>query len=324
MSSLSLKSNCGDLTMYRNKRVGVLVGGLSSERDVSLKSGAAVANALRRRGYNVVVIDAMRDVAQTLVKERVEVVYVALHGKLGEDGAIQGLLEVLGIPYSGSGLLASALSMDKAASRRIFEARNLPTPPWIEVKEGEEVDPKSIPFEPPYVVKPSCEGSSVGVSIKVFPDKLSSALKRAFYYDDRALIEKYIKGREICVGVLNDEAIGTVEIRPKREFYDYKAKYEDENTEHFCPAPLNKKLEKKILKIGLEAHRSIGAEGGTRVDLRLDGDRPYLLELNALPGLTDVSLLPEIARHAGIEFDEFVERILNSARLKIRVKELKE
>lgn len=309
--------------MYRDKRVGVLVGGLSSEREVSIRTGTAVTNALKRRGYNVVVIDVGRDVASKLVENKIEVAYIALHGKLGEDGAIQGLLEVLGIPYTGSGVLASALSMDKAASRRIFEAHGLPTPPWIEVRENEKIDPRRIPFESPFVVKPACEGSSVGVSIKVTYDQLNDALKEAFYYDDRALIEKYIAGREICVGILNGEAIGTVEIRPKREFYDYKAKYEDAETEHICPAPLDKKVERELLRIAVEAHKSIGAEGGTRVDILLDGEKPYLLELNSLPGLTDVSLLPEIAKSAGIEFDELVERILNSARLKIKVRQLK-
>jgi D-alanine-D-alanine ligase len=302
----------------KTKKIGVLLGGLSAEREVSLKSGAAVHQALRDRGYDAVAIDVARDLAQVLVKERVDVAYICLHGRYGEDGAVQGLLELMGIPYTGSGVLASALAMNKIFAKKVFQLSGLTVAPYRVLRRGDKFDPEKFDFALPVVVKPSQEGSSVGVSIVRTEAQIGAALETAFSYDTEILVEQFVRGREIQVGILEERALGAIEIVPKGEFYDFETKYTPGLAEHFLPAPLPPELYRQVLTAGEEAHRALGCCGYSRVDfLVTDQGECYLLEVNTLPGMTALSLLPEIAQGAGIGFAELVERILVTAALKI-------
>lgn len=302
------------------KKIGVLMGGLSAEREVSLKSGAAVHQALVARGYNAVAIDVGRDIGLVLDRETVEVAFICLHGRLGEDGAVQGLLETMGIPYTGSGVLASALAMNKIFAKTVFQASGLTVAPYRVLRRGETLDPAGLGFSFPLVIKPSQEGSSVGVSIVKAEAGIPAALAEAFLYDEEILAEQFVKGREIQVGILDDRALGAIEIVPKNEFYDFEAKYTPGMARHILPAPLPVLLYQKVLEEGEKAHRCLGCNGYSRVDFLVTerGDC-FLLEVNTLPGMTALSLLPEIAGGVGIGFEELVERIVFSASLKIHV-----
>jgi D-alanine-D-alanine ligase len=310
----------------KKKRIGVLMGGRSAEREVSLASGKNILEALFELGYNTLPVEADENLAQYLVSEKIQVAFIGLHGRLGEDGAVQGLLEVMRIPYTGSGILASALSMNKVVSRQIFVQSGLPVPRYIVLQREKGVmTAEKIPIPLPVVVKPSQEGSSVGVSIILDQGQLPAAMEKAFEYDEEILVEEYIQGREISVGILGDEALAAIEIIPKVQFYNYEAKYSEGLAEHICPAPLPRIDYERALAIGLEAHRLLQCEGGTRVDF-LYREKPgaegqfFLLEVKSLPGMTRLSLLPEIARAKGISFSQLVERILLGARLKIPVR----
>ncbi len=301
----------------KSKKIGVLYGGLSAEREVSLKSGAAVHRALVAQGYNAVAIDVGRDLAEVLKREGVEAAFIALHGRYGEDGCVQGLLELLGIPYTGSGVLASALAMQKRYSKQAFAASGILTAPFRCYRRGEAVILADLPFGLPLVVKPAQEGSSVGISIVREEARLSQALELAFRHDDEILIEQYIKGQEVQVGILDDRPVGAIEIVPKNEFYDFEAKYTDGMAEHVFPARLEPALYEKSQQIGLAAHRALGCKGYSRVDLLVTsaGDC-FVLEVNTLPGMTALSLLPEIAaKGAGLSFEALVSRIIESAAL---------
>jgi len=302
----------------KHKRVGVLMGGLSAEREVSLKSGMAVHQALLKRGYDSTAIDVGHEVAAMLREERIEVAFIALHGRYGEDGCVQGLLELLQIPYTGSGVLASALAMHKLYSKQAFAAAGLTITPYVALKRGESMTAEQLPFSLPVVVKPVQEGSSVGVALVKQAGDLAAALDDAFRYDDQVLVEGYVKGQEVQVGILNDQPIGAIEIIPKREFYDYEAKYTDGLAEHVFPARLSPELYAKVQQLGLKAHQALGCSGYSRVDfLVTEGGECYLLEVNTLPGMTALSLLPEIAQKgAGLDFETLVERIIASAALK--------
>ncbi len=303
----------------KNKRIGVLMGGLSAEREVSLKSGMAVHQALLAQGYNSTAIDVRHSVADILREERIEVAFIALHGRYGEDGCIQGLLELMQIPYTGSGVLASALAMHKLYSKQAFSAAGLTITPYVAVRQGETCTVNDLPFDLPVVVKPVQEGSSVGVAIVKQADQLEAALADAFRYDDLVLVEQYVKGREVQVGILDNQPIGAIEIVPQKEFYDFEAKYSDGMAEHFFPARLPAELYEKVQQQGLQAHRALGCDGYCRVDfLVTETGECYLLEVNTLPGMTALSLLPEIAQKgAGLSFPALVERILLSASLKV-------
>ncbi len=286
------------------------MGGLSSERAVSLKSGAAVTAALNRLGYDTVAIDVDHEVATALRAQKVEVAFNALHGRFGEDGTIQGLLEIMHIPYTGSGVLASALGMNKAASRHVLMAAGLVMPSCRVICLDDEIS--ISPRDLPVVVKPVAEGSSVGVSLVFKEDDFPKAVAEAFQFGQQILVEPYIRGMEVAVGVLNDRAIGAIEIRPKEPFYNYTAKYVPGMSEHVFPAPLPPSVYENLLNDGLSAHRALGCKGYSRSDFIVREGTHYLLEVNTLPGMTETSLLPEIARGVGIEFDEMVERILIS------------
>ena len=302
----------------KGKRIGVLMGGLSAEREVSLKSGMAVHQALVRKGYDSIAIDVHHNVAAMLQKERIEVAFIALHGRYGEDGCVQGLLELMQIPYTGSGILASALAMHKLYSKQAFAAAGLTITPYVALRRGESLTVEQLPFGLPVVVKPVQEGSSVGVAIVRQAAQLQAALDDSFRYDDMVLVEGYVKGKEVQVGILDDRPIGAIEIIPKREFYDYEAKYSDGMAEHVFPARLDPALYEKVQQLGVKAHQALGCSGYSRVDfLVTEAGDCYLLEVNTLPGMTELSLLPEIAQKgAGLDFEALVERIVSSAALK--------
>jgi D-alanine-D-alanine ligase len=298
----------------KGKRIGVIMGGPSSEREVSLKTGRGVLEALVARGWDAVGIDwkAGESLPAALQQHRVEVAWIALHGVWGEDGCVQGLLECHGVPYTGSGVLASALAMDKVATRRIFDQESIESPRWR--RYHGPADAARLGF--PLVVKPSAEGSSVGVSIVKDQAGLQPALDAAGKGRGVVLVEQYVKGREINVGVLDDEAIGEVEIRPATEFYDYEAKYLRNDTQYLVPAPVSDAERRVLHDLAVRAHKALGCAGATRVDLILaEGGRAVCLEINTLPGMTDHSLLPKIAAHRGMDYATLVERILDSAAL---------
>lgn len=302
--------------LVTEKKIGVLMGGLSAEREVSLKSGDAILKALKDMGYNAAGIDVGKDLADGLKQEKVEFAFIALHGRYGEDGAVQGMLEIMGVPYTGSGIAASALGMNKVFSKKIFEFHKLSVGQYmiLEKKDLKDWKKKVSSLEFPAVVKPVSEGSSVGVSIVSEEKGLKDAFDLAFKYGNEIIIEKYIKGREIQVGILGKRALGAIEIIPKRQFYDYEAKYTPNMSEHIFPARLPEQIYNEVLELGLKAHRVLGCKGYSRVDLIIDSDnRPFLLEVNTLPGMTNVSLLPEIAKGVGIDFNRLVEMILMEA-----------
>ncbi len=297
------------------KHVAVLMGGWSAEREVSLVSGEAIVGTLRELGYNVSGIDVDRDVGQTLSDLAPDVAFNALHGRFGEDGTIQGLLEILAIPYTHSGVLASALAMDKPRAKRLFSDVGIRCPDGglytrAEVSAGHVM-------EPPFVVKPCNEGSSVGVRIVLEGDN-RPANDDDWQYSDTVLVERYIPGREIQVAVMGDRALGAVEIRPKGRFYDYQAKYTDGFAEHLMPAPLPKADYEEAGRLALLAHQTLGCRGVSRADLRYDdtGDDPaqfYMLEINTQPGMTPLSLVPEIAAHKGISFADLCAWMVEDA-----------
>ncbi len=300
---------------WKGRRVGVVMGGPSAEREVSLSSGGRVLAALQQKNYDAVGIDWQSsgdDLGVLLRRERVDVAWNALHGTFGEDGCVQGLLECLRIPYTGSGVLASALAMDKIATRRIFDQESIESPRWRRYHGAADVARVGYPL----VVKPSAEGSSVGVSIVKTPAELDAALALAAGCHGVTLLEEYVRGREINVGVLDDEALGEVEIRPATEFYDYAAKYLRNDTEYLVPAPITEDERRTLHALAVRAHRALGCAGATRVDLLLTVEgRAVCLEINTLPGMTDHSLLPKIAAHRGLDYPTLVERILDGARL---------
>lgn len=302
------------------KRVAVLLGGMSAEREVSLNTGAAVSGALRGLGYQVVEIDAQRDLPQRLVAERIDVAFIALHGRYGEDGALQGLLESMFIPYTGSGVLASAAAMDKVFAKRIFSAQGIPTPPYQTFPDAPSAlaAEGALPFPFPVVIKPSREGSSVGVHICKTPAEYRAGVEDAARYAGQLLVEQFIEGREVQGAVLDDEALGAIEIVPAREFYDYQAKYgAGSGTRYLFPAPLPPDQYARVNEVCLSAHRALGCGGATRSDAIASKDgRVWLLEVNTLPGMTATSLLPKIAAGRGIDFPALCERLLLGAALK--------
>jgi D-alanine-D-alanine ligase len=305
------------------RRVGVIMGGASGERDVSLRSGAAVAAALEARGHDVVriVIDEAFGPAsvQMLQRSSIDVAFLALHGRLGEDGCIQGLLEIVRVPYTGSGVLASALAMDKLKAKEMFRLHNVPTPPYYTVSSAQPLDDLASlhgTFGFPVVVKPCGEGSSLGVTKAGSLAELNQALDAAFVYDDLVIVERFIKAMEVNVGILDGKVLGAVEIAPKKGMYDYEAKYTAGMTEYFVPARLPPTRYKGALNLAERAAQALGCTGAVRVDLLVTaGENEYVLEVNTLPGMTDTSLLPKIAASAGYDFGGLCEAILEAARL---------
>ena len=299
------------------KRVAVLMGGPSAEREVSLVSGKACADALRAEGYDVTAIDVGRDVAALIaaLEPRPDAVFNALHGRWGEDGCVQGVLNLMGIPYTHSGLLASALAMDKPMAKRVFAAAGLRCPGGRLITREEFA--KGEPMARPYVMKPYNEGSSVGVRIVRQGDNIPPA--SSWSYGSAALVEPYIAGRELTVAVMGDRPLAVTELRSKTNFYDYEAKYTDGITQHLVPAPIPPKVYDAALAMALGAHQALGCRGVSRSDFRYDdtqGGGPeqlYLLEVNTQPGMTPLSLAPEQAKHVGISFGALVSWMVENA-----------
>ncbi len=295
------------------KRVAVLMGGWSAEREVSLVSGAAVSQALKRCGREVTAIDVQRDVGALLTRlyPRPDAVFNALHGRFGEDGCIQGLLDILGIPYTHSGLLASALAMDKAMAKRMFESAGLPVAEHkiatrAEIVAGDVMDR-------PFVVKPINEGSSVGVHIVREGDNAPMFAESGWPSDGKMMVERFIPGQELTVAVMGDRALAVTEISTARGFYDYEAKYADGGSRHVVPAPVDPAIYEEAMQISVEAHKTLGCRGVSRTDMRYDGESLYILEVNTQPGMTPTSLVPEQAAYAGISFDDLVLWMVDNA-----------
>jgi D-alanine-D-alanine ligase len=298
----------------KNKKIAVLLGGLSAEREISLRTGGAVFNALQQEGYHVVAIDAGRDLSARLIEEQVEVAFIALHGRFGEDGTVQGLLEILQIPYTGSGVLASSMAMDKITTKKILLFHGLPTPDFAVFKRGE--DPVLLPGRcrwSPAVVKPAREGSTIGVGIVRREADLLAAATEALRHDDLVLIEEFIQGMEITVGVLDDQALPIIQVVPESGFYDFQAKYTAGKTLYVLPAPLEDSLYQHIQQSAVAACRALGCTGAARVDFIVRGEEFFCLEVNTIPGMTETSLLPKIALQAGLDFTALIERILEGA-----------
>ena len=301
----------------KNRTIGVLMGGLSSEREVSLRSGEAALAALRARGYQAQPIYVDRDLDLVLRQAHVDVAFIALHGRYGEDGCVQGLLETMGIPYTGSGVLASALAMHKVKAKELFRLHNLPTPAYY-VADADDGDPlgRHGDFGFPCVVKPASEGSSVGVTIVQRETDLGAAIEEAGCFDREVLVERHIAGQEISVAVLGDRALGAIEIAPRAEFYDYGAKYTRGASEYFIPPRLSPDRYRGVLTQAVRAHQALGCRGATRVDMIVsDAGNEHLLEVNTVPGMTEQSLLPRIAAAAGVSFGELCEAMLLAAAL---------
>ena len=302
--------------MKSEQRVGVLWGGLSAEREISRLTGEAVCAALEARGYSVQAIPVEPDGAWIAQAQKTDVVFIALHGKFGEDGAVQGVLETLGIPYTGSSVLASAVAMNKPMAKRIWQTYDLPTPDWQLVERGTPAEQTVLSY--PVVVKPIAEGSSVGVSIVRSEARLTSALTQAFRYDTACLVEAYIPGQEVTVGILKGQAIGAMEVIAKGEFHSYEVKYTPGREEFLMPAPLPEATYAQVLKLARQAHRALECSGYSRVDMRVSpAGEIFLIELNSLPGLTGLSYLPRIAAHHGLSYEDLVEAILQQATLHI-------
>ncbi len=304
-------------------KVAVLKGGSSLERGVSLRSAARVEDALAELGHQAAGIDVGQDLVSRLRAEQPDVVFVALHGPGGEDGTVQELLEILGVPYTGPGVAACALCMDKVAAKHEMRAAGLPTPDWAafnatafrELGAADTLEEIESRLGFPLVVKPASQGSSLGVEFASTRDRVPEALVAAFSYDDRVLLERYVRGRELAVSVLDGEPLPVVEAIPREEdFFNFEARYEIGRTEYTCPADLPADGTKRVQEIATRTYETLGCSGFARVDLILGDDGPEVLEVNAIPGLTDTSLFPMAAEAAGIEFAQLVERILASAR----------
>jgi D-alanine-D-alanine ligase len=297
------------------KRVGVLMGGWGEEREISLKTGEAVVAALEARGHSVSRVFAGPGLDRALRSAELDVAFVALHGRMGEDGKVQGLLELMGLPYTGSGVLASALAMNKPMAKKLFRLHNLPTPQGYRVGRAEVSRALELHGDLgfPCVVKPACGGSSVGLTLVREPEALVSAVALACRFGGEALVERMARGREVTVGIVGDEVLGTCEIATPREGFDYDAKYKG-GSRYFLPARLSPTRLSNVESLALAAYRALGCRGYGRVDLICSEDEnDVILEVNTLPGMTPVSLLPKIAAQKGLDFPALVERILSLA-----------
>ncbi|MDR3113738.1 MAG: D-alanine--D-alanine ligase, partial [Endomicrobium sp.] len=290
-----------NIEKFKNKKIGVLYGGMSGEREISLKSGAAVLKALKKLRLNVCGIDVDKNAVQKIQKAKIDAAFIALHGKYGEDGTVQGLLEMLGISYTGCGVLSSAASMDKNVSKILFKSAGILTPEWFVLKKFEAA-PEKIKY--PVAVKPSKQGSAIGVSIVKAHKDFDKAAKEAFRHDDEIIVERFVKGMEITAGVLNGRALPVVEIVPKGKFYDFKSKYQKGGSRHIIPARLDEKIYKAVQDAAVKVFKVFNCRGVCRVDMIADKNGEiWVLENNTVPGMTETSLLPDEAKAAGMSFE---------------------
>jgi len=295
-------------------KVAVILGGTSTEREVSLKTGAAVLAALKRRGVDAFGFDPRERLLPELLSAGTDRVWIALHGPGGEDGTLQGALECLGIPYTGSGVMGSAIGMDKLRTKRLAQAVGIATSDYLELTGEQDLDAALARLKLPLIVKPATQGSSVGMTKVERAGELLPAYRVAAAVDHSVLAEAWISGAEYTVSILNGGALPSIRIQPATTFYDYEAKYLRDDTQYFCPSGLSKPAEEHLAALGLAAFAAVGAEGWGRADFMMDSTgRPQLLEVNTVPGMTDHSLVPMAAKAAGINFDELVWRILESS-----------
>jgi len=307
-------------------KIGVLMGGRSQEREISLKTGEAVYEALKTLGYKAVKIDVGIDVVEKLKQEKIDLAFLALHGKYGEDGTIQGLLEIIGIPYTGSGVLASSLAMDKIATKRILSYLSIPTAPFMEIDDaivselGMQGAAERIFREMglPLVIKAPDQGSTIGISFVHSKEEIGKGLEEAFRYGHKALVERFIKGKEITACILGGEkepiALPLIEIVSKTGVYDYEAKYTVGMSEHIIPPRISIELQEVIKDIAIRSYKALDCKGAARVDFMLDQQgNPFVLEINTIPGMTATSLFPDAARAAGISFPELIDQLVKLA-----------
>ncbi len=305
-------------------RIGIIAGGISSEREISLMTGKNIYQSLIKSGYDVIFIDTKKDILSDLRK--INLAFLALHGRYGEDGTIQGLLEYMKIPYTGSGVPGSAISINKILSKEILKCKNILTPDYIAIDFNEnknfleikESIKKKLSF--PVIVKPNSEGSTIGINIVYENDKLEYAIRDALKYDNKILVERYIKGRELTVSIIGNEpvALPIIEIKPKSGFYDYKAKYTKNMTEYIVPAKLDGTISRQTSNTAVKCHKILQCKSISRVDFILDNNNDaYVIELNTMPGMTATSLVPKAAKAVGIDFDYLIEIILDLASLKV-------
>lgn len=297
------------------------MGGCSSEREISLRSGEAVAEALSHEGHRVLPLDLVTDDTDKITRQiqaaPLDIAFIALHGRLGEDGVIQGLLEKLGIPFTGSGVKASQMAFNKILTQKALLAAGLPVPPHFIISDGRDVDFKTAwnhIKSTPMVIKPACEGSSIGVHMVRHPSEWGPAFKDALSYGSQIIIEQFIRGREFTAGIFDKEVLPLVEICPKSNFFTFTAKYQKGATQYVCPAQIPDSLTRKIKDMSLAAHGLLGCEGFSRVDWRVDeNQQPFILEVNTIPGFTGTSLFPKAAREAGYSFVQVCEKLLDLA-----------
>ncbi len=301
----------------KKKKIGILMGGISKEREISLRSGRAIAAALRNKGYQVTEIDTAQDVWGTL-REKIDVAFLALHGRYGEDGTIQGLLEILKIPYTGSGVLASAIAMDKDLTKKLVligMPDDIHTPEWVTVTQKENV--KKSPMVLPVIVKPSREGSTIGMTIVKEEKDFKAALDLALSHDDQVLVEKFVTGTEVTVGVLDGKALPVLEIVPKSGTYDFASKYTKGMTEYIVPARIPKIVSTSLMQLAQKVFSLLQLSGCARMDFIISQNISYFLEVNTIPGMTETSLVPKAAQAAGLSFEDVCEKILETAALKV-------
>lgn len=310
-------SNCFD---PHQCKVALLAGGKSGERDISLASGSGARAALAEAGFDVEVLDpAKREDLKRLIDGPFDVAFLCLHGKYGEDGTMQGLLEVIDLPYTGSGVWSSALAMDKAKAKLFYERAGIPTPPSVTLQTNDPIDVSAIvdAVGSRCVVKPGTEGSALGVFIVNGADEIERAVAKAFEIDDEVLVERYVQGTELTAAVIGDEeleALPIIEIVPKSDFYDFESKYAPGGSQHICPAPLNDATTKLVEDLAIRAHRALSCRGMSRSDFILEDEATcWILETNTIPGMTGTSLLPDAARAAGISFPELCTRLIRIA-----------
>lgn len=308
---------------WKGKKVAVLMGGITKEREISLRTGNAISQALRRKGYDVVDIDVGADIVNQIGKEKPDVVFVALHGKFGEDGCIQGMLEMMRIPYTGGGVLGSSVGMDKIVCDMVAKYLGIPVPreqcfDAKEMSSGQFLEQLKIPC--PLIVKPSREGSTINITIVTKTEDLPRAIESALNSDDKVIVQEYLKGKEVTVGLLNGRALPVLEIAPKSGFYDYKSKYTKGMTEYIVPARIPPACAEKIQGWSVDIFRALDCSGTARCDYIVnEKGEAWFLEINTIPGMTELSLVPKAAAHIGIDFDTLAEEILDAASLKVNV-----
>jgi len=295
-------------------KVAVLMGGWSAEREVSLNSGNAVLKALVQQGINAIGIDVNRDICKELREADYSHVFNMMHGRGGEDGVVQGVLELLKIPYTGSGVLGSALAMDKLRCKQIWQALSLPTPEYKELNSAEDCEAAIEQLALPVMIKPVLEGSSIGISKVNTHEEMQPAWELAKKCGGTIIAEKFIQGEEYTAAILGDRVLPMIRLQTEHDFYDYQAKYVSDDTQYICPCGLSEKYETELANMMLQAFKAVMAKGWGRVDFMLDSDnKPWLIEVNTVPGMTDHSLVPMAAKHAGISFEELVLNILQGA-----------